>query len=133
MTTEQKVALVEDVWGTYGLKLALTAVGLPKSTWYYHQKGKVDYEEKYAHLKPILEEIALDHPAYGVPRIMPELRETYDIHVNHKVVERLLGVWDLSILRSTHRPKPSAVVPTVELMGHDLRQCVAQICRQRRE
>jgi putative transposase len=109
MTLEQKVALVETAQGTYGLNLALAAIDLPKSTWYYHQKRKGAYEEKYTYLFPILDEIARDHPEYGVPRIMPELREAYHVDVNHKVVERLLGIWDLSILRSTHRPRPSCV------------------------
>jgi putative transposase len=109
MTSEQKVALVEMAKGTYGLNLTLAAIDLPKSTWYYHQKHKVAYEEKHAHLFPILDEIARDHPEYGVPRIMPELRDEHHIGVNHKVVERLLGMWDLSILRSTHRPRPSCV------------------------
>jgi putative transposase len=109
MTSEQKVALVEAAKDTYGLNLTLTAIGLPKATWYYHQKRKVAYEEKYAYLFPILDEIARDHPEYGVPRIMPELHEEYHVDVNHKVVEHLLGIWDLSILRSTHRPRPSCV------------------------
>jgi transposase InsO family protein len=109
MTSEQKVALVETAQDMYSLNLALAAIDLPKSTWYYHQRRKVAYEEKYAYLFPILDEIARDHPEYGVPRIMPELREEYHIDVNHKVVERLLGIWDLSILRSTHRPRPSCV------------------------
>jgi len=109
MTSEQKVALVEAAKDTYGLNLTLTAIDLPKTTWYYHQKHKVAYEEKYAYLLPTLEEIARDHPEYGVPRIMPELRDEYHIGVNHKVVERLLGIWDLAILRSTHRPRPSCV------------------------
>lgn len=117
MTTEQKVALVEGAWETYGLKPALAAVDLPKSTWYYRQKHKVDYKEKYAHLLPILEEIATAHPEYGVPRIMPELREEYDVHVNHKVIERLLGTWELSILRSTHHPAPSAVQRAIAEAG----------------
>jgi putative transposase len=109
MTSEQKVALVEAVKDTYGLNLTLAAIDLPKSTWYYHQKHKVAYEEKYAYLLPTLEEIARAHPEYGVPRIMPELRDEYHIDVNHKVIERLLGIWDLAILRSTHRPRPSMV------------------------
>jgi putative transposase len=109
MTSDQKVALVEDAKNTYGLNLALAAIDLPKSTWYYHQKHKVAYEEKHADLFPVLEEIARGHPEYGVRRIMPELRDEYHVDVNHKVVERLLGMWDLSILRSTHRPRPSAV------------------------
>jgi putative transposase len=109
MTSEQKVALVEAAKDTYGLNLALAAIDLPKSTWYYHQKRKVAYEKKYAYLFPILDEIAREHPEYGVPRIMPELRDAYHVGVNHKVIERLLGIWDLSILRGTHRPRPSSV------------------------
>ena len=109
MTSEQKVALVEEAKDTYGLNLTLATVDLPRSTWYYHHKHKVAYEEKYADLFPVLEEIARDHPEYGVRRIMPELRDDYHIGVNHKVVERLLSMWDLAILRSTHRPRPSTV------------------------
>jgi len=117
MSTEQKVALVEEAQQTFGLNRALVAVGLPKSTWYYHQKQKVAYQDKYADLLPVLEEIARKHPEYGVPRIMPELREEYDIDTNHKVIERLLRIWDLVILRSTHRPKPSSVQQAIADAG----------------
>lgn len=126
MTTEHKVALVKSAQDTYGLNLVLDTVELPKSTWYYHQKQKVDYEEKYTHLRPILEEIAREHPEYGVPRIMPELRDEHDVDVNHKVVERLLGTWDLSILRSTHRPRPSSIQRAITEAGK-LANLVAQM------
>ncbi len=126
MTSEQKVTLVETAKSTYGLNLALAAIDLPKSTWYYHQKHKVAYEEKYADLFPVLDEIARAHPEYGVPRIMPELRDEYHIDVNHKVVERLLGIWDLSILRSTHRPGPSSVQKAITEAG-ELANLVAQM------
>jgi transposase InsO family protein len=117
MTSEQKVALVKSVKDTVGLNRALVTLDLPKSTWYYHQRHKVDYAEKYAYLLPILEEIAREHPEYGVPRIMPELREAYGIHVNHKVIERLLGLWDLSILRSTHPARPSCIQQAIAEAG----------------
>jgi putative transposase len=126
MSTEQRVALVEEVQESFGLNRALAAVGLPKSTWYYHQKQKVTYQEKYADLLPILEEIARKHPEYGVPRIMPELREEYDIDVNHKVIERLLRIWDLVILRSTHPPKPSSVQQAIADAG-EYANLVAQL------
>ena len=126
MTSEQKVTLVKTVKDTYGLNLALAVIDLPKSTWYYHQKHKVAYEEKYADLFPILEEIARNHPEYGVPRIMPELRDEYHINVNHKVVERLLGIWDLSILRSTRRPRPSRVQKVITEAG-ELANLVVQM------
>lgn len=126
MTMTQKVALVADVWEEQGLRPALAAVDLPKSTWYYHQQHKVPYAEKYAHLKPILEEIIRAHPEYGVPRIMPELRETYDVHVNHKVIERLLQQWDLSLLRSIRRPQPSAVRQAITAAGEQA-NLVAQL------
>jgi len=126
MTLEQKVTLVETAKDTYGLNLTLATIDLPKSTWYYRQKHKVAYEEKYADLFPVLDEIARNHPEYGVPRIMPELRDEYHIDVNHKVVERLLGIWDLSILRSTHRPRPSSVQKAIAKAG-ELANLVAQM------
>lgn len=125
MTPEQKVSLVEDARDTYGLNRSLAAVDLAKSTWYYHQNDKVDYEEKYQHLKPILEAIAREHPEYGLPRIMVELREVYNCGVNHKVVERLLRLWDLRILRGARRPTPSGIYKAILEVG-DKANLVAQ-------
>jgi transposase InsO family protein len=126
MTTEEKVTLVESVWETFGLGSALAAVDLPKSTWYYQQKHRVSYEEKYAHLQPILEEIARKHPEYGRPRIMAELRDTYGQDVNHKVVQRLLQVWELRLMRSIRRPKPSGVRQAIISSGKQV-NLVAQL------
>ena len=44
----------------------------------------------------------------------------------HKVVERLLGIWDSSILRSTHRPRPSSVQKAIAQAG-ELANLVAQM------
>jgi len=126
MTPEQKVALVQAVKDRHGLNCALAAVDLPKSTWYYHQNDKVDYEEKYIYLKPILEDIAREYPEYGLPRIMTELRDVHHCHVNHKVVERLLRLWDLRILRGTRRRKPSGVYKAISEAG-ELANLVAQM------
>jgi putative transposase len=117
MTTTEKVARVAEVWETHGLAPALAAVELPKSTWYYHQQQKVPYTEKYAHVRPLLEEIAREHPAYGLPRIMVELRDTYGLEINHKVVQRLLQLWDLSLLRSIRPPQPGGIRQAIETAG----------------
>jgi len=117
MSTAEKVDLVATAWETHGLAPALVAVELPKSTWYYHQQHKVSYEEKYAHVRLVLEEIARAHPAYGLPRIMVELRDTYGLVINHKVVQRLLQLWDLSLLRSTRPPQPSRVRQAIVAAG----------------
>jgi len=117
MTTEEKVELVALVWETHGLESALAAVELSKSTWYYHRRHKVSYEEKYAHLRPLLEEIARQHPAYGIPRVTVELRDTYGQVINHKVVQRLLQLWDLALLRSVRVPKPSRVRRVIATAG----------------
>lgn len=107
MSVADKVELVAGVRQAYGLNEALAAVGLAKSSWYYHQQQKVSYSQKYAHLRPLLEAIVQAHPAYGSPRITTELREVYQQRVNHKVVERLLKEWDLTELRRKRGTAPS--------------------------
>jgi hypothetical protein len=49
------VELISSVRDEYGLAPALRALDLPRATWYYHEKQKIPYEEKYAHIRPILE------------------------------------------------------------------------------
>ena len=50
--------LVSGVREKYGLEPAFRALGLPRSTWYYHTTRRVTYAEKYAHLRGPLEAIA---------------------------------------------------------------------------
>ncbi|MCQ3972374.1 MAG: IS3 family transposase [Anaerolineae bacterium] len=121
----QKVALVNSVRNEYGVAPALRALGLPRSTWYY-QTEKISYSQKYQHLRPILEEIGQQHPEYGIPRITAELQQRYQQPVNHKVVQRLLKQWDLSLLRSTPLPKPSGLRQVIVSSG-DRANLVAQL------
>jgi putative transposase len=117
MSLSEKVELVHLVRAEYGLTAALAALEIPKSSWYYHSQQKVSYEQKYVHLRPLLEQIARQHPAYGILRITRELRERYDQVVNHKVVQRLLPLWGLTLLRSTHIPEPSTVRQVIIAAG----------------
>lgn len=118
MSTEQKVELVTLAQEGYGLESALQAVELPRSTWYYHQKQKVDYAEKYAHLLPYLEEIAQEHTSYGYRRTTVELQEAYGITVNHKVVQRLHRLWNLVLMRRTQRPQSSGIRQVIVAAGN---------------
>lgn len=117
MSVSHKVKLVASVVGEYSLSSALAAVELPKSTWYYHQRQKVDYGAKYTHLQPMLEEIARRHAEYGYRRTTTELHETYQEHVNHKVVQRLHQLWGLALLRTTRAPKPSGIRQVIVAAG----------------
>jgi transposase InsO family protein len=116
MTIPQKVALVASVRETHSLAAALSAVGLAKATWYYQQQ-RAGYADKYAPLRPVVEEVVRQHPAYGIRRVTAELRARYPQVVNHKVVARLLQLWELALLRSTHAPSPSPIQRTIAAAG----------------
>jgi putative transposase len=117
LSPAEKVELVASVRDEYGLAPALAAVELPKATWYYHQNDKVSYEEKYAFLRPALEEIAREHPEYGYRRTGTELREGYSEVVNHKVIRRLHQQWHLALLRSAEAPRPSGIREAILAAG----------------
>jgi len=104
--TAEKVEIVEKKAETYGLNVTLDAIGLPKSTWYYWKKEKVDYEEKYGYLHEPLIDLLTDNPAYGYRRIEPELK-ALGYRVGETVVRRVLGMWDLSLRRWAGKPRPS--------------------------
>lgn len=118
MSTEQKLQRVREAREEGSdLEPALRAVELPRSTWYYHDSQKVSYEEKYAWLRPVVEGIIAAHPAYGVRRIKAELEEGHGHRVNHKVLRRVLRMWDLSLRRNVRRPPSSAVRGAVRAAG----------------
>ncbi len=117
MSTEKKVELISSVKDEYGLAPALRVLDLPRATWYYHEKQKIPYVEKYAHVRPILEDVLREHPSYGIPRITPELRERYGRRINHKVIQELLHLWDLSMIRKAKKPRPSSIRQVILAAG----------------
>lgn len=126
MSTTTKVELVTAVRDEYNLKAALAAVELAKSTWYYQQHHQQSYSDKYQQLRPRVEQIINDHPDYGIPRITAELHQTYQQPVNHKVIQRLLKIWDLALLRQIQAPKPSQIRQVIVKAG-DRANLVAQL------
>ncbi len=105
----EKVELVKEYRDRHNLSELLGLVELSPSTWYYHTKYRQTYPEKYSHLRKPLERIAREHPEYGYRRTTTELSEMIGEAVNHKVVQRLHKLWDLSIIRGTKRPQPSGI------------------------
>ena len=67
--------LVRENKDEYGLNACLTAIGLPKSTWYYWKERKVFSQWKYAHLQAPILEVIEENPSYGYRRIHSELKE----------------------------------------------------------
>ena len=112
-----KVAPVRASRGDAGLGLALHAVGLARSTWYYQQHRRPAYAARYAVLQRPLEHIARAHPEYGYRRTTTELEELLSRVVNEKVVRRLHQLWDLPLLRQTHVPSPSPVRQVIRRAG----------------
>ena len=117
--TAEKVEIVEQNAKTYGLNVTLDAIGLPKSTWYYWKNEKVDYEEKYAHLREPLIGVLNDNPAYGYRRVEPELKAR-GYPVGETVVQRVLGMWDLSLRRWAGKPKASVPRKLLEQGSHGM-------------
>jgi putative transposase len=117
MSSERKVALARKAHGGHGLAPVLACLGLARSTWYYHQRRRVSYSQKYRHLREPLEAIARRHAEYGYRRTTVELREAYGHRVNRKVVQRLHRMWDLPLLRGTKPPKPSGIRRAITAAG----------------
>ncbi len=115
------------------LPIVLSALEIPRATWYYYRKQKVEAdrkrEEEELRLKRAIEEILLEHPEYGYRRVTEELHRK-GIPVNHKRIHRLLQDFHLSLKRTVRRPKPNPLLQIVLLAGDraDLR---ASLLRQR--
>ena len=117
--TAEKVQIVRENAETYGLNTTLEAIGLPKSTWYYWKSSKVDYEEKYKLLKEPLIEVLTANPAYGYRRVEPELKDR-GYQVGETVVQRVLGMWNLSLRRWMTKPKPSVPRKLLNRQGNGM-------------
>lgn len=114
----EKVNLVQRACQDYGLNQVLKAFDLAKSTWYYYQKQKQGFEEKYSHLKDDLFKIAEAHPEYGYRRTTAELKDNlYGYSINHKLVAKLNQCWGLPMIRKVKKPKPNSVTKAIKQAG----------------
>lgn len=73
---------------------------------YYWKNQKVNYEEKYSHLREPLIDVLRKNPAYGYRRIEPDLNEL-GYAVGETVIRRVFGMWDPSLRKWASKPRPS--------------------------
>ena len=116
MTTARKAELVREAQAEFGLGAALSALDLPRSTWYY-QSQRQAYEDKHRALKRPLLAIAQTFPEYGYRRATDDLSERLGRPINTKVVRRLAKLWGLTQLRRPRAPRASAIRRTIEEAG----------------
>ncbi len=122
MTLGERIDLAREALaqGLAPLPIVLSALEIPRATWYYYRKQKVEAdrkrEEEELRLKRAIEEVLLEHPEYGYRRIVQELRRR-GLTVNHKRVHRLLQDFHLSLKRAVRRPKPNPLLQIVLLAG----------------
>jgi putative transposase len=82
MTLGERIDLAREALaqGLAPLPIVLSALEIPRATWYYYQKQKVEAdrkrEEEERRLKRAIEEILLEHPEYGYRRVTEEGRES---------------------------------------------------------
>ena len=116
MTALRKTEFVRETEGEFGLRAALSALDLSRSTWYY-QSHRQSYEEKHRTLKRPLFSIAQTFPEYGYRRSSDELSDRLGRPINSKVVRRLARIWGLTQLRRPRPPRASAIRRTIEEAG----------------
>lgn len=104
----------------FGLNQSLAVIGLSKKTWYYHQKKKVDWNQKYQPIKNDLLLIARQRPDYGYKRATAELRETYGYQINKKTVLKLTRDYQLQLTRRVKKPKPSFIAQSLLRLGNKM-------------
>ena len=89
LTNKEKTNLIDALLDTYRLKELLNAVGLPKSSYFYH-KARMKLPDKYAEGRIRIEEIFNSNwQCYGYRRIRAELRKSGS-HLAEKVIRRLM-------------------------------------------
>lgn len=97
----------------------LSVLELPKTTWSYRENEKEELEDKYASVKPLIEDVIDKYPEYGRPRITEELQQTHWLDINHKVVGKLLRTWDVALKRAARETGLNPVEQAIKQAGSD--------------
>lgn len=127
------MGLVNKFCSAYGLNVCLKTIGIIKSS-FYRLKDKKDklstFKIKYEWLRGKVVKIITDNPAYGYRRIKQELKKQ-NIIINHKVIKKLLKLWELSIKRNIKKREKSGIEKILEFLG--LRANILKTIKARKE
>ncbi len=100
-----------------GVNQICRLLGISKDS-YYNSISPLDtLNNRYAHLKPKINQIIKSNPSYVYPRIKKALEDVYGITINHKTLLKLLNLWNLSLRRNIKQRKMSFVSKTLEFLG----------------
>lgn len=99
-SVEDKRKMADEIRAKTGLKIALEAVGLSKSSYYYNNKGKADKPGKEYPLDETLKFILLSLRGYELTLGYRKTMDYIDFilnkgHYNHKKVYRHMGILDM--------------------------------------
>lgn len=90
-----------------GVNQICRLLNLSKDTYYNSKDPKEILKDKYAPLKPKLEKIIEENQAYGYRRIKKAILDEYSASINHKLLLKLLKIWNLSLKRKIRKKKKS--------------------------
>jgi len=85
--------------GLAGVNQICRLLGISKDSYYNSKDPESSLHRKYQELKPLVEVIIEENPAYGWRRIKACLEKEYGIVINHKLLLKLLKFWGLSLNR----------------------------------
>lgn len=89
LTNLEKTQLVDAVRPTYGLDELLRAVGLPRSSYFYH-RARLDVADKYVDVRRVMADIfERNYRCYGYRRMQASLTKR-SVNISEKVVQRLM-------------------------------------------
>lgn len=103
--------------GLIGVNWVCQLVGISKDTYYSSQDPKSTLKTKYQNLRPKVEKIIEENPAYGYPRIKKALAEEYKEVVNHKLLLKLLKLWGLTLKRKVRSKKKGWIQRVLDFLG----------------
>lgn len=106
---QDKVALIAEHRHELGLNVCCTALGLSKSSFYWHTREHRQQQARDAPIRAAIEQIVSEHPGYGWRRVQRELVELLGRPINHKRVRRLLDDMQLGLARCLPRRRPSGI------------------------